>query len=237
MLDRKGPGSICLLIWASCSLGRKLHEETIRDAVSERASIHLKDYLTEASKRSQERVHEFVSKKAPRYRPIIARLSKEALNIDPNISDKELDITLHRHLADIEGQMLANGHELMVPRDEESKEKYLERLKEYLKTAHDIKKSDLANYVAHRKVVLDLLALAIQKQPDGKYSREDVIHSLIMPMQKDSKDVLLDNCNLWLIDERLAFHDYLASDKPLASIPTNWLHINERTGYLCSQCF
>ena len=27
-----------------------------------------------------------------------------------------------------------------------------------------------------------------------------------------------DSCNLWLIDERLAFHDYLASDKPLEKI-------------------
>jgi hypothetical protein len=38
-------------------------------------------------------------------------------------------------------------------------------------------------------------------------------------MRKDSSELPLENCNLWLIDERLAFHDYLASDKPLKSIP------------------
>ncbi len=40
-----------------------------------------------------------------------------------------------------------------------------------------------------------------------------------MPMQIESSEVLQDYCNLWLIDERLAFHEYLASDKSLSSMP------------------
>jgi hypothetical protein len=83
----------------------------------------------------------------------------------------------------------------------------------------DIKKSDLAGYVCNRKVVLDILEKAIQRGVDGKYSREDLIHQLIMPMRQTSEDIGLDKCNLWLIDERLAFHDYLASDKTLSSMP------------------
>lgn len=38
-------------------------------------------------------------------------------------------------------------------------------------------------------------------------------------MRQTSEDIGLDKCNLWLIDERLAFHDYLASDKTLSSMP------------------
>ncbi|MGB8099354.1 MAG: hypothetical protein WCF17_19525 [Terracidiphilus sp.] len=40
-----------------------------------------------------------------------------------------------------------------------------------------------------------------------------------MPLKKTSSEVRLDSCNLWLIDERLAFHNYLASDKALSSMP------------------
>ncbi|MGI4858839.1 MAG: hypothetical protein ACRYHA_18325 [Janthinobacterium lividum] len=40
-----------------------------------------------------------------------------------------------------------------------------------------------------------------------------------VPMKKTSNEVRPDSCNLWLIDERLAFHDFLASDKPLSSMP------------------
>jgi len=88
-----------------------------------------------------------------------------------------------------------------------------------LKTAEDIKKSDLANYVAHRRIILDLLEKAIQCKSDGKYEREDLIHNLIMPMGTTSDDIHFDTCNLWLVDERLAFHNYLASDKTLAAMP------------------
>ena len=47
-------------------------------------------------------------------------------------------------LAEIERQLLVKGHEIMNPQTEENVEEYQERLNEYLKTAEDIKKSDLA---------------------------------------------------------------------------------------------
>jgi hypothetical protein len=35
----------------------------------------------------------------------------------------------------------------------------------------------------------------------------------------DSREIEHNQSNLWLVDERLAFHDYLASDKTLRSVP------------------
>jgi hypothetical protein len=115
--------------------------------------------------------------------------------------------------------MLADGHDLMKPQAEENFSDYSERLQGYLQTAEDVKKSDLVNYVFHRKVILDLLEMAIKRTNQGAYSREDVIHTLLMPMQVDSNEVRTIDTNLWIIDESLAFHDYLASDKPLSSMP------------------
>jgi len=191
----------------------------IRDAVTKKAAVHLAEYLVKNMAKSKKRVETFVSKKAPRYRPILPRISDDKLGIDPGISDKELELTLHKYLAEIEGQLLADGHEIMSPKEGEEYKDYQNRLNEYLRTAEDIKKSDLANYVFHRKVILDLLGKAIQQDSSGKYAREDLIHNLIMPMRKDSNQVSIEDCNLWLIDERLAFHDYLGSDKTLASMP------------------
>jgi hypothetical protein len=68
-------------------------------------------------------------------------------------------------------------------------------------------------------VILELLGKVIQRGEDGRYAREDLIHNLIMPMGNDSNGVMPDSCNLWLLDERLAFHDYLASDKTLVAMP------------------
>jgi len=191
----------------------------IRDAVIAKASEHLSKYLEENKRRARDRVENFVSRKAPRYRPILARIPKDKLIIDPKISDKELDLTLHKHLAEIEEQLLASGHDVMSPKEDEAFPEYQKRLQDYLRTAEDIKKSDLAAYVSHRRVILELLEKAIQRGADGRYAREDMIHNLIMPMRCDSNEVMPDSCNLWLIDEGLAFHDYLASDKTLSSMP------------------
>lgn len=191
----------------------------IRDVVTKQAALHLDQYLSKNVEKSKRRVDDFVANKAPRYRPILSRIPKEKLGVDPSISDKDLELTLHKQLAEIEQQLLSDGHDLMVPMQGEEFEDYQSRLDDYLKTAEDIKRSDLANYVFHRKVILDLLSNAIRRDSSGKYAREDLIHKLIMPMRCDSSQVRLEDCNLWLIDERLAFHDYLASDKTISSMP------------------
>ena len=191
----------------------------IRSGVVDRAAKHLVVYLDRIRERSRDRIHQFVSTKAPRYRPILGHLAPDALNIDPEISDKELELALHRQLAELEQDLLTEGHDLMAPQIGESAAEYEARVGAYLRKVEDIKKSDLANYVTHRKVVIELLDAAIKRGADGRYVREDLIHTLIMPMRTDSTEVLLDNSNLWLVDERLAFHDYLASDTTLSKMP------------------
>ena len=191
----------------------------IRGGLVERASEHLAEYLDRVKERARERINQFVSTKAPRYRPILGHLAPDALNVDPEISDKDLELALHRQLAELEEELLAEGHDLLAPQIGETADDYEARIAAYLRKVEDIKKSDLANYVAHRRVVIDLLDAAIKRGPDGRYVREDLIHTLIMPMRIDSTEVLLDNCNLWLVDERLAFHDYLASDRTLSRMP------------------
>ena len=192
--------------------------DDIRDAVVDRAKEQLADYLAENLMRSKEKVNKFVSTKAPRYRPILARIPEAELNIDPDISDKDLELALHKQLAKIERELISEGHDILSQTLGAPDDKYQEKLNSYLAKATDVKKSDLANYVSHRRVIIDLFEKAIEKDPDGNYVREDLIHSLIMPMRKDSSEVLFDSCNLWLVDERLAFHDYLASDKPLQAM-------------------
>lgn len=197
----------------------ELSQKEIREAVLARAAAYLGDFLEEKRKLGKARVESFVAHKAPRYRPILGYVPEDQLSVDPDMSDKDLELHLHRQLMEIESRLLSEGHDIMKPQTDESYQQYSERLESYLKTAEDIKKSDLANYVFHRRIILDLLEKAIQIQEDGKYARESLIHNLIMPMGMTSNEIHFDTCNLWLIDERLAFHDFLASDKTLASMP------------------
>ncbi|MBW7901055.1 MAG: ATP-binding protein [Rhodocyclaceae bacterium] len=190
----------------------------IRTAILESSKEFLAKYLQESRVAGRERIEKFVSQRAPRYRPILARISEEKLSVDPSISDRDLDLLLHKQLSEIESSLLIEGHAIMTVESGETAEGYRARLDEYLSKVEDIKMSDLAGYVFHRKIILDILQKAIERGDDGKYAREELIHEVIMPMRNTSND-LLDKSNLWLIDERLAFHDFLASDKALSSMP------------------
>ncbi|UNH23923.1 ATP-binding protein [Moellerella wisconsensis] len=191
----------------------------IREAILDRTKEYLQDVLTKNVSAGKVRVDDFIDKHAPRYRPIVNYVPEDLLIVDPEKSDKDLELHLHAQWYEVERQLVSEGHDIMQPQNKEHVEEYKERLSEYLRKAGDLKKSDLANYVSHRKVIIDLLQKSIERLQDGKYAREDMIHELIMPMRKDSSEVFLDSCNLWLIDERLAFHNYLASDKTLNSMP------------------
>ncbi len=170
---------------------------------------------------------DFVANKAPRYRSILDRIAENDKIVDPNISNKDLELKLHTHLMTIESELLSEGHDLIKLNSIEDDENYSKQLENYLSKASDLKKSDLANYVAHRKVILDILSKAIKIREDSKYSKEDVIHKLIMPMQKSSNELFSDDSNLWLIDERLAFHNFLSSDKTIKSMPITDIDSNK----------
>ena len=199
----------------------------IRNAIVPRIEKFLGDLLVKNQEQSKKRVSDFVDKKAPRYKPIIDRLLKNKTCIEPNISDKDLDLLLHKHLADLETDLLEKGYTIMDPRDGETSAQYFKRLNEYMEDTSKLKQSDLANYVFHRKAIINLFKKALKIKPDGTYCTEDIIHNLIMPMRKNSEEVLFEDCNLWLLDEKLAFHHYLASDKPLRVAPVTGSESNQ----------
>lgn len=190
----------------------------IRTATLAAIEQHLIGSLEGARREGRQRVENFVATKAPRYRPILKRIDETKLSVDPKISDRDLELHLHRALAEIEREVLVEGPQVLAlaaPGDSE----YDRRLQEYLDKVDDIKRSDLASYVSKRRVILDLLARAIEVNEEGKYVNEDVIHKLVVPMRVTSDDVSPSASNLWLIDEGLAFHDFLASDKTIKSMP------------------
>ncbi|MER6188766.1 hypothetical protein [Streptomyces cyaneofuscatus] len=141
------------------------------------------------------------------------------MTVDPSIKDQELELLLHSNLQKLEASPLAEGHAVLGQANSAPPEGYDDRLARYLHTVTDINQSDLAAYVSRRRAILDVLQRLVEVDDQGRYSREDAIHSLLMPMRTDFNEVGTDASNLWIIDERLAFHDYLASDKTLKSMP------------------
>lgn len=193
--------------------------DDIRTAVLSEVEQLLSESLTAAREEGKARVSDFVSNQAPRYRPVLSRFEPLGVTVDPSIKDQDLELLLHKHLQKLEADAIAEGQAVFAEADSTPPEIYQERLSKYLETVTDINQSDLAAYVSRRRAILDALAKMIRTNEQGTYSREDAIHSLLMPMRTDSNDLGPDASNLWIVDERLAFHDYLASDKTLKSMP------------------
>ncbi|MCY4172089.1 MAG: ATP-binding protein [Bacteroidetes bacterium] len=81
----------------------------------------------------------------------------------------------------------------------------------------DSSKEKLAEYVVFRKIILDLFKKNLGLTDNGHYSYERVLHDIIFRRKGDTDSISYEDHNLWLIDERLNFTSYVASDKPLGA--------------------
>jgi hypothetical protein len=92
---------------------------------------------------------------------------------------------------------------------------YRERIQELVSKLDATKKETLAEYVLHRKSVIELVEAARKFGGDGKRAPEDVIHDLVF--RRFTDNVILDyfEHNLWLIDDALAFLPYITSDRTM----------------------
>lgn len=93
--------------------------DDIREAVLAEVAKILKDPLESAREQGKQRVHEFVTKRAPRYRPVLAKIEERGITVDPSVKDQDLELQLHRHLQKIESDALAEGQQIFAEAEAE----------------------------------------------------------------------------------------------------------------------
>jgi len=195
------------------------------DLHSEIQKVICKHFSVEIDKSREEKISyikEFISYKSPQFRPLLRHPNLIAdIVINPQqVNEQELDIKLYKVYQQIE---LANKIQMLSIKNElDSNESEFTVRKEVMQKAieetNELGKSKLALYVIHRNLILDLFGRTLNKNTNGKYSLEESIHDIIFPLKSTSNDVDYEKQNLWIIDEKLSFHQYLASDKPLNPI-------------------
>ena len=206
--------------------GRGLFQEPgladIEEAALRETRTILEQYTNHVKVEKEERIREFVIKKAPEYRHILKNYPDKLDSIPPDYSEEKIDAQLHeidrgieRELRDEVEQILEteSSFDLDIPIEDQ-----VERLSKIWQEWNDLGKSRLAKYVVHRRYVLDFLDQALQWDEGRRYSLEDVIHELIFPMKNTSDEIAFNDHNLWILDERLVYHRYLSSDIPLSQV-------------------
>ena len=197
-------------------------EEEIVNAALEFIKGYLADYLEDISKRKKRQVDDFVQQSEPQYKYMLAKRPEIYDRLPANLPPDALDLALHKELQDWEREIKISGQKLEKARSDQTAEAestYHELFEEYWQGVTELSKTCLAEYVARRKAILKLLEDTLTIQDNGRFKKEEAVHSIICPMRHTSDEVSFEEMNLWIVDERLAYHKFLASDKTIKSLP------------------
>lgn len=191
---------------------------------------YLSDELTKVADEKKTQIDMLVKTKRPQYRLLLNRHPEVYDRIPAGLPEDKLDLELYKQQQQWEFDTAKKKHDIeeKVKLDATSDPSFQKLFDEYCENITELSRASLAEYVVRRKAVIDLLEHALEADENGKYSKESRIHSIICPMQTTSDEMKLDDMNLWLIDDRRAYHHFLASDKKINTIPVLESDVDKR---------
>lgn len=192
----------------------------IEDAVIAHAREYLKPYLDALQEKRKQLVEEYVAQKNPALRAVVKYCPQALEEIDPNSSDEKIDEVLYHHKGKAEFEIRKNSQKLLKTQTDSFKG-LDEKVRSVVEKYDDFQKDNLAAHVTYRQFIINLFIQKIAMRKDGKFNNEDIIHDIVFPRRTSSDDIGLDNHNLWLIDDRLAFHVCAMSDKEISEFMAN----------------
>lgn len=180
---------------------------------------YLRDDLIAYNSNKREKIERFIHNVNPRYRLLLRRYPECIDNIMISEDEEKLELELFKQEQQYKLKLKEEGKELeKTIKGNVNAADIMKKTTAYAEKLSEMGKSSLAEYILHRKAVLDILENNLKYQDDNRYAYEESIHQMVFPMQQTSDDVDYTAHNLWLIDEKLSYHYYLASDKKIKSM-------------------
>lgn len=174
-----------------------------------------KDYIQEKFQVKKQKVLDYVTKCAPWNKSLLKYLDLE--NLPMGIRDLDLELKFQQIKFENEQNTRIEINELLESQKDSDNESFEEQVAELFTKVTEEGKNDLAHYVCNRKKVIDLYNELRRRTESGKTHLESELHNLFFPMIKNDREVGYEDHNLWLLDERLVFSKYIASDKVISS--------------------
>lgn len=186
-----------------------LPEDIEREAAN-LAVLALDGEVESRFEKKKQRVGEFVREKAPWLAGVLARCDLSGLNYGASELDIMNYLCGYRNADEVDIR-----HRVEALINKGVSDDLASQSNEIFSRISESGRDELAHYVALRRLILGVMEKSLERGSDGRYPLESVLHNLIFPMQSDSvKSRYFDN-NLWLLDERLNFTEYLCSDESL----------------------
>ena len=178
------------------------------------AAIGPEIQLRQEKKRAQ--IVQYVDEDAPWHKDIVSGLDLSRMPYNP--TKEEIEASLQKEKFAQESAIKSDVQKILKAT---SFDKVKESAAEIVTKISDTSKNDLIHYVALRRKILDIFAKSLEVDSDGKYTPEGVVHDIIFPRRGDTETTAFREHNLWILDERLNFTSYVASDRSLDQGPSD----------------
>lgn len=176
-------------------------------------------YIEPAMIMHREKIKKYINTTGYMYRHLLKNRPQWIDELPFNLSDEKLDIELHKLSRNYELELKTEAERLkneLRKSEVYNLEAYKKSLSKYTEDLNEVGKSNLAKYVVHRKSVIDAFEMSMGLQSNDKHALENAVHDIIMPIRSTSDEVK--DHNLWMIDERMSYHQMLVSDKSFKSV-------------------
>jgi hypothetical protein len=191
----------------------------IRDRVTDSANDHLVDELSVLKAARDDRVRRVIAERVPELAYVQEESSDE---LKASIPLGATDAAVETAIGTIHLRNQRTGRELLSKFVSELQGATTLNLASFESSLQDRieritrpSQASLASYVLYRRAIIDIYREVMKKSGD-QFQREAAIHKLMFPMGAELDNLTRIDHNLWLLDERLTFADYIASDKPLS---------------------
>lgn len=194
-----------------------LSEKHIMKAVSDIIKGYFSEDIEKRYNDKKQKVEHYVYTTAPWNKTLLKDVDMESIPI--GISEFDLEMRFQKIKFEKEQNARIALKELQNKYySEESCDNILEdEVNEILKNVTETAKNDLAHYVCQRRRIINLFDDLRKRIDGGKAHKESEMHNLIFPMIKDDREIEYEEHNLWLLDERFNFTQYIASDKVIST--------------------
>ena len=190
----------------------------ITKAAEEKAKAYLAEPINEILRMKAETVQRVISN-FPRYKYLVkngeefarkiplGKKTEEEIYAEMSIHDYRETKSTKRELQSILGP----------DKDPDTVQDYEQIFSKLVGRIGEQEKASLAEYITKRKAIIELLQnrLGYEDAEKKKKYTEEAIHKIICPLRVNSGQIEYGDHHLWLIDDRLAYYDFWASDEKI----------------------
>lgn len=210
-------------------LDDKLSFEEIYAEIEKEIEDLYSDHILFIEKQKHQKIAAYIlNKNNPRFEYKYLLNEKCAFkSIPSNASSEKIEEHLHRISFEIE-KVRKKRIKQIIAKKGIDQEDFSEEFKRLMSQEATYNKNRLADLIMRRKAIITLMRRFLNWDKDKEFKLEQDLHNIIFTMGADSRSTTYNNHNLWLLDERLSFHTYAASDRKPRTNPENIVSLSNK---------